>query len=357
MIRVTYLIASEGIYGAERYVQRLSRGLRARGDFDTNILVFGGPVLRPEWQVFSDSSGVEVTHLASLGRPTSHSLPALLARLRDLKPQIVHSNLPRSDFFASIAQLALRYRLVVTHHSWEARYQTLKGRAAARFVANVAARQIVPSLYLASFMSSITGKAPGSFTYIPHGTEILKSRPESGPTEEPLVGITGRIVSGKGHFDLIDAVSRLGSNWSIRVIGDGPDRGELRDHARARDVKLDITGWLVEPSAAIAGCTIVAAPTREELGEGFGYAVLEAMALGKPTVVTSAGALPELVSGLPSNIVAHPSDPKDLARALEWAFVERARLAVECYEKAHQFYSSDLMVTRVAGTYRRMLHE
>jgi glycosyltransferase involved in cell wall biosynthesis len=50
--------------------------------------------------------------------------------------------------------------------------------------------------------------------------------------------------------------------------------------------------------------------------EGLSIALMEAMALGRPVVVTSAGGLPEIVSDGVEGLVVPPGDVQQLARGL-----------------------------------------
>lgn len=60
---------------------------------------------------------------------------------------------------------------------------------------------------------------------------------------------------------------------------------------------------------ALADCVVV-----PSLSEGFGYSAVEACALGRPVLVSDAGALPEVVSG--KHRVFKKGDPVDLAKNL-----------------------------------------
>jgi alpha-1,3-rhamnosyl/mannosyltransferase len=62
---------------------------------------------------------------------------------------------------------------------------------------------------------------------------------------------------------------------------------------------------------AYNGAEVLVLPS---LYEGFGYPVLEAMACGTPTIVSSGGSLPEIVGA--ASLIVDPSRPEDLAEAL-----------------------------------------
>jgi glycosyltransferase involved in cell wall biosynthesis len=103
----------------------------------------------------------------------------------------------------------------------------------------------------------------------------------------------GRLLSHKRVDLLLDAVARLregGRTVSCRIIGDGPDRAALVAHAEALGItgqvefRHDVRGHDELYSLLKAG-RVFAFPSERE---GFGIAVLEALACGLPVVTTSA---------------------------------------------------------------------
>ena len=61
------------------------------------------------------------------------------------------------------------------------------------------------------------------------------------------------------------------------------------------------------------------------LMEGFGIAVLEAMAMSKPVVATATGGLPEIVQDGETGIVVLPGDPDALAQSVSELLQDSAR--------------------------------
>jgi glycosyltransferase involved in cell wall biosynthesis len=79
---------------------------------------------------------------------------------------------------------------------------------------------------------------------------------------------------------------------------------------------VHLTGWLEDPDlrSLVAGCSALVLPSRDE---GFGLPVLEALACGRPVVVSDIPALREVAG--PFALTAPPTDPEALAGALERA--------------------------------------
>lgn len=77
---------------------------------------------------------------------------------------------------------------------------------------------------------------------------------------------------------------------------------------------VHLTGWLEDPElrSLVAGCSALVLPS---LDEGFGLPVLEALACGRPVVVSDIPALREVAG--PLAVTAPPTDAEALAGALE----------------------------------------
>lgn len=129
----------------------------------------------------------------------------------------------------------------------------------------------------------------------------------------------GRLVSAKGFDVLIDALalSSLGKSWELLIIGEGPLRGALE--RKVDQLKLDeqirFLGWLENPYPVLATADIAVQASR---WEGFGVAMLEALALGVPQIGTDCpGGVAEVLDNGKYGVLVPPEDPVALAEAIE----------------------------------------
>ncbi len=127
----------------------------------------------------------------------------------------------------------------------------------------------------------------------PNGIDLDTIR-SAQPAGEPVdIVVVGRLIENKRVDMLLDAMAMLhatGHLATCRIIGDGPDRDAL--HARAE--RLGLAGSVefrhdVREQKELYGllktARVFAFPSARE---GFGIAVLEAIACGLPVVTTSA---------------------------------------------------------------------
>jgi len=119
---------------------------------------------------------------------------------------------------------------------------------------------------------------------------VAQAHPDSAPTD---VAVVGRLMTHKRIDMLLESVARLraeGIQVTCRVIGDGPERTALRQVADQLgiadlvDFRHDVTEQK-DVYGLLKAARVCVFPTARE---GFGIAVLEALACGMPVITTSA---------------------------------------------------------------------
>ena len=148
----------------------------------------------------------------------------------------------------------------------------------------------------------------------PNGVDLDEIRRAPAAAERTDLVVVGRLLDHKRVDLLVDAVARLrerGVEASCRIIGDGPQRQAL--HAQAErlgvahliDFRHDVGTQRELYSLLKAGRVFVFPSARE----GFGVAVLEAIACGLPVVTTSApdNLARHLVARAADGVVCEPS--------------------------------------------------
>jgi glycosyltransferase involved in cell wall biosynthesis len=181
-------------------------------------------------------------------------------------------------------------------------------------------------------------------------------------TGQPTLTWVGRLVAHKRAGRVLDIAERLGrSGITIDVVGRGPEAGLLAEQVAARG--LEGTVWLrgylpEEDKRAAVAASVLHLNTSQ--GEGWGLCVLEAAALGVPTVAYDVDGLRDAVrDGETGWLVAGSERIEDVTeRALKELAdpVRRAEVAGACRAWARQFdwdHSAAQMAALIAAAVAR----
>jgi glycosyltransferase involved in cell wall biosynthesis len=134
---------------------------------------------------------------------------------------------------------------------------------------------------------------------------------------------TGRLVSAKGVFNLLNAYARLDpalrSVVSLVLVGDGPARSELAQRAaRIQPGVVQLTGFVQKAAlpSFYALSDVLVFPTHSDT---WGFVVNEAMACGLPVVVADvAGCAVDLVEDGWNGKIVPANDAAELASAMQY---------------------------------------
>lgn len=370
-MRVLHIQKVKGIGGAERHLLQLLPALTARG-IHVRMCVLGSQ----DYQRFvgpMNASGVEtrVLHVDAL-RP--HRLIwELYGEIRRYRPHLVHTHLIHADVYGQVAARAARVPAISSMHNTHAFYRRQPYLTAARASGHMARRVIAISSHVARFVMSLHLTRPNAVRVIPYGIDggawsldqgdRGAKRLALGATHEAvMVGVASRLIPGKGHAVLLEAVGiAVGDapDLCLVVAGEGPLRSDLESEARVLPTgSVRFLGFIDDVPSLLHACDIVVFPTLAELSEGFGLAALEAMAAARPVIATDVGPLPELVGDGRAGVIVPAGSADGLAEALVRLARDselRARLGECGRARATAEYSLDGMVDRTVAVYGELV--
>jgi glycosyltransferase involved in cell wall biosynthesis len=262
-----------------------------------------------------------------------------------------------------VASLRRKPLIATWHEVWGPEYwQAYLGRAGrlAWWVEWMSMRLpdhiVAASPETAERLAALLGKR-AKITVAPNGIDldaVRNAMPAESRTD--LVVVT-RLMSHKRLDMLLDSIALLhaqGMPVTCRIIGDGPDRDALHEQAvrlgiaDVVDFRHDVREQKDVYSLIKAG-RVFAFPSNRE---GFGIAVLEAIACGVPVVTTSApdNLAKHLVARSKNGVVCEPTTAA-FAAALSQALARPQEPAHE--EEWVREYAWDAIARKVAGTFRR----
>ena len=166
--------------------------------------------------------------------------------------------------------------------------------------------------------------------------ESLKQGPEISLPEGKRIIALGRLVEQKGFAILIQSfagLSRQYPDWRLVIIGEGPLRNELKQHAKRLNVESYVffVGKVKNPFSVFSRCDLFVLSSRYE---GFPNALLEAMACGLPVVSFDCPSGPgEIIQDGINGILVPPEDRRALKEAME-KLIDNESLRVKLSKEA-----------------------
>ncbi len=369
-IRITHLIPSLEIGGAEQSLVKLVTGLDPQVFEQRVISMIGGGALASKLEAV----GIPLESLGMRrGQPSPRAYWRLRRSLRGAPPDVLQTWLYHADLLGTIAVgRATRPSLV-----WNVRCSNMdltQYRSLTRLVLFILSRWAFRPL--AVLVNSEAGRryhaalgyAPRRWEVIPNGFDTERFRPDSVardairrelaiPPQAPIVGLVARHDPAKDHRTFLEAARLVHTACPLTrfiLIGSGiPALREavsaqgLASHVHLLDARSDIERVM---AAFDVGCLASA------WGEGFPNVLGEMMACGVPCVTTRVGDAATII-GTTGEVVS-PGDATALATALiglcSVTPAARARLGAAARARIQADYSLAVVLARYADFYHSL---
>ena len=328
-IRLMFVVGNFVAGGAERHLLEMWRRID-RTRFDVEIACF-----RNEGQFARDveALGLPILELG-IGRriygPSGlRGFIRLLSRIESFRPHVVHGYLFGPNLFAAIAgRLAGVPAVVVAKRNVDA-FETPRQVAMERLAHRLATHVTAVSVAVADTVVAL-GVPRARITVIENGVDasrfegIAPDRAAMGADGDPVIGSVGCLAARKDYGTLLAALAELrrrGRAFHAVLVGEGPDRGMLE--ALTRDLGLEsrvrFLGERPDVERLLPAMDVFVLSSREE---GIPNALLEAMAAGRPSVVTDVGGNREVLTDGDTGWIVPAQAPGALADALEVALTQ-----------------------------------
>lgn len=309
--------------GVARVVTDLARAQLAAG-LHVTVACPAGPFAEDLRSV-----GAQVRHWAATRSPGPSlrgEVRRLVRVLDEVRPDLVHAHSAKAGL---AGRLAVRGRIptVFQPHAWS--FEAVGGPTAAlalhweRFGARWTDRLVCVSE--AERATGRRARIDGRWTVVPNGIDPERFHPAPVDTVRacllprldaaaPLVVCVGRLCRQKGQDVLLrawDDIVRRTPGARLVLVGDGPDAERLRSRAPQ---SVLFAGAVADAVPWYQAADLVVLPSR---WEGMALAPLEALACGRPVVVTDVdGARESLPAALASHCLVPAENPAALADAV-----------------------------------------
>jgi glycosyltransferase involved in cell wall biosynthesis len=301
----------------------------------------------------------------------SRAVAGLARAVRELRPALVHAHSSKAGAVARIARaLVPRTPVIYTPHGYA--HAGYFERAVQRRAFALAERALTP---LASRIVCVCeaerrlalGLGAGARARVVHnGIDVPPDTPVH-PEVAALRAAGHRVLAtvtllrpGKGIETLLDALPAvLAAHPQARlaIAGTGVDRDALEARARTLGVwdAVRFLGFTTDAAGVLRSADVFVSPS---WAESFPYVLLEAMALGVPTVATRVGGVGEAVRDGDTGLLVAPRDAAALATAIGTLISDRHRadeMGARALSDARARFTRERMLEGLATVYRDVL--
>jgi GalNAc-alpha-(1->4)-GalNAc-alpha-(1->3)-diNAcBac-PP-undecaprenol alpha-1,4-N-acetyl-D-galactosaminyltransferase len=319
--KVVLLIAAMDCGGAQRVMADMANHW-VRSGWRVTLATWSGPEIEDFYPLSSALTRVWLDgpisgrSVVAQIRSTARRIFKLRSLLIRTRPDVLLSFIDVSNIHAVLAASGLDVRVVVSERTDPAMNHTISRpwrilRRLCYWRADVIVAQTDGAARW------LENQCKVNVQVIPNSLRVM---PTPTVPRERLIIAVGRLKREKGFDVLLDAFASLKSrfpDWTVRILGEGPERSALQQQARALriDDRVEFAGAVDNVEAWMSRAALLVHPSRRE---GFPNAVLEAMAMGMAVVCANCRSGPsELIEdGVNGRLVA-VDDGVQLATAMD----------------------------------------
>ena len=363
--RTSVLIVNSTLHigGAEQVAACLAQGID-RASFDVAACYLKEPGLVADQMV---GAGVELLQLPGfrVGRPDYLTSLKLRRLIRSRGVRVIHTHDIHGMIDGSVCRLlSPNLRFVHTFHFGNYPHRSHRYQLIVRSLWQIPDRLVAVGHNQAEQIHRCFGIPLDRLRVIWNGADdptLLhpeRLRDIAAP-EVPVIASVSTLIPQKGLEFLLQAAALLresGDRFMLLIAGDGGLRDDL--HALAGQLKLNdyvrFLGWVPQASdRVLPACDIFVQSSR---WEAMSVVVLEAMAAGKPMVVTRVGENPHVVIDGETGLMVPPGDPQALANGLR-TLLRDAGMRQRMGHAARRRYEARFTTRNMINTYESLYRE
>ncbi|MGD9948946.1 MAG: glycosyltransferase [Desulfobulbus sp.] len=361
---IVHVIASSGLYGAEKWIFALMRAMDTSRFSSTLVNLSDTPETQSAVVAAAKERKLNALDFYTGGAFNPLSILRFSRWLKHNNVHIVHGHGYKSDIIGLIAARLAGCKIMSTPHGWSKEadkklmfYEVLD-RFTFRFMDYVCPLSEDLLKSVRKYISSEKLKL------ILNGVDIdeVATQPRMKNSSEGLfhIGYIGQLIQRKNIPILIQAVKILTEknvNVQLVIVGDGPEKNKLAALAQDLNVKnrVDFLGYRNDAISILKSMDVFVLPS---LLEGIPRCIMEAMAAEVPVVASDIPGTRELVRHNQTGLLYPQTDATKLADSLITLHanpVLRGTLAECAYKLVMDSYSNHRMAAEYNSTYSILL--
>lgn len=278
---------------------------------------------------------------------------------RSFEPDLIHAHWWFPNGVVGTWLKGLTHRpLITTLHGTDVRLARSVGVAKPLFrhVMQHSTRVTAVSRWLADETQKVVSCDRPTVAPMPVATDLFSP----GGTRTPgRLLFVGRVNTQKGIDHLLRAVSKMKTQATLDVVGDGPGKAAMMQLATDLGIsgRVNWIGQLKQPQL-VEYYRSASAMVVPSIDEGLGLAAVEALLCETPVVAFNSGGLTDVVRDGQTGVLVPPGDIEALARSLDdiLASEERSRtLGVAGRIYALATFAPESVARKYADIYRQAL--
>ena len=367
-LKVLHLTSHLDVGGITRYTLLLGSTMAARGH-SVEVLSAGGNM-----KDFFGRAGIRthdfpVRKKNILDPSLYSSFPGITRLIREEKYDILHAHTRVTQALAFFLGKKTKTPVVTTCHGF------FKYNAGRRFFPFWGDRTVAISAPVAKHLESLHRVPASNIRIISNAIDLEECaravsqwKPEEVrarygvPPGAIVLTSVGRLVQDKGNEIFLRAAAQILPVYPeifLLIVGDGRERENLEKLIRelGLSARAKILPGVQDTSPVLAATDIFVHPAFYR--EGFGLGIAEAMAFGKPVVITNIPAVNQIFRPGECSVMAEPADVSSLAGAIRFLLEapgEKNRIAEEGRKLVRSMCSPARLADETEAVYRELVN-